>query len=95
MDLSIEVNSKFDPFDVDELVNAINKITKYEGINFINKGETLLSVGFNYETSVIDRNKPLFKACESGNETIVKYLFEHGKFDINKKNKLGDTPLIN
>jgi len=31
-------------------------------------------------------------ACKKGNETIVKYLIEHGA-DINIKNKNDETPL--
>jgi len=33
---------------------------------------------------------PLFEACRSGNEVMVKYLMEHGA-DVNKINKKGIT----
>jgi len=33
------------------------------------------------------------KACENGNENIVKYLVEHDA-DVNKKNEYGEIPLI-
>jgi len=35
---------------------------------------------------------PLFYACYSGNEIIVKYLIEYGA-DIDIKNKYGKTPI--
>jgi len=34
---------------------------------------------------------PLFNACESGNEVIVKYLVEHGAYKIDEE---GITPLF-
>ena len=37
---------------------------------------------------------PLFNACSSGNEALVKYLIEQGT-DINKESKYGETPLFN
>jgi len=36
----------------------------------------------------------LYKACENGNEAIVKYLIEQGD-DINKENWKKETPLFN
>ncbi|KAG4101210.1 ankyrin [Neocallimastix lanati (nom. inval.)] len=35
----------------------------------------------------------LFIACESGNETIVKYLVEHDA-NVNKESNYGETPLL-
>eukprot|EP00833_Pecoramyces_ruminatium_P002196 jgi/Orpsp1_1/1176228/evm.model.c7180000056874.1 len=36
---------------------------------------------------------PLFDACLTGNENMVKYLIEHGA-DINKENHRWETPLF-
>jgi len=42
---------------------------------------------------VHDGETPLFEACRTGNEAIIKYLVEQGA-NINKENRNGETPFF-
>ena len=54
-----------------------------------------MNIGADINIENNDGETPLFYACKSRNEAVIKYLVEELEIDINKENKVYETPLFN